>query len=162
MGHARQTTRAPFIIQGGYTVGDRVLGGVSLVLAAFYVWQATVIQTSFISDPVGAKTFPIIIAALFAVSSLVMLLSPDADPVWPALPRMLELLAGLGVMVAYVYLLPSAGFLISTVIATTYLSWRLGAPPLSAAMAGIATSGGIYIVFHLVLGLSLAKGPFGV
>lgn len=138
------------------------MGGVSLVLAAFYVWQATVIQTSFMSDPVGAKTFPIIIAVLFAAASLVMILSPDAKPIWPALPRMLELLAGLGVVVAYVYLLPEVGFVFSTAIATAYLSWRLGAAPIAALVAGLATSGGIYVVFHLVLGLSLAKGPFGV
>lgn len=143
-------------------MGDRVLGGLGLALAAFYIWQATVIQTSFISDPVGAKTFPIMIAVLFAAASLVILLRPDAPPEWPPMGRMLELGAGLLVMVAYVYLLPVLGFVVTTMFATAYLSWRLGAAPVGAVIAGVSTAGGIYVVFHLILGLSLAKGPWGV
>lgn len=143
-------------------MGDRVLGGVSLALAAFYAWQATLIETSFISDPVGPKTFPIIIAALFALAGLTILLRPDAAPHWPPLGRLAEIGAGLGVMIAYIYLLPAAGFVVSTALASAYLSWRLGAAPLAAALAGLATSGGIYVVFHLILGLTLATGPLGV
>jgi len=47
------------------------------------------------------------------------------------------------------------------VFATAYLSWRLGTKPLSSLVTGVATSAGIYLVFHLILGLSLAKGPLG-
>ncbi len=65
------------------------------------------------------------------------------------------------VLVAYAYALPAIGFLIATAITAAYLSWRLGTAPLPALASGIATSIGIYVVFHLILGLSLAKGPFG-
>jgi len=41
------------------------------------------------------------------------------------------------------------------------LSWRLGSAPVWAAVSGVGISVGIYVVFHLVLGLSLAKGPLG-
>jgi putative tricarboxylic transport membrane protein len=64
-------------------------------------------------------------------------------------------------MVAYVYLLPAVGFVASTAVVSAYLSWRLGAAPVAAAIAGIATAIGIYIVFHLILGLHLATGPWG-
>ncbi|MCB1402853.1 MAG: tripartite tricarboxylate transporter TctB family protein, partial [Rhodobacteraceae bacterium] len=57
--------------------------------------------------------------------------------------------------------LPQVGFLIATAVTAAYLSWRLGTAPLYAVAAGIAISIGIYVVFHLILGLSLAKGPFG-
>jgi putative tricarboxylic transport membrane protein len=50
---------------------------------------------------------------------------------------------------------------IATVFATAYLSWRLGTKPLNSLVTGVATSAGIYLVFHLILGLSLAKGPLG-
>ena len=33
--------------------------------------------------------------------------------------------------------------------------------PLWALLSGVLTSGGIYLVFHTILGLSLARGPFG-
>ena len=59
-------------------------------------------------------------------------------------------------------LLPELGFLICTFVAGGYLSWRLGAPPLNAVFAGAVIAIGIYVVFHLILGLALARGPFGI
>jgi putative tricarboxylic transport membrane protein len=142
-------------------MSDRIFGGIGLLLAAFYIWAASIIELSFISDPVGPKIFPYIIAGLFGVASLAIILRPDAPPKWPSMTRLAELSAGVAVMVAYVYLLPVVGFVLSTVIASAYLSWRLGASPLAACAAGVSISGGIYLVFHLVLGLSLATGPWG-
>ncbi len=98
-------------------MGDRLFGGIGLLLAAFFIWQATQIQVSFISDPVGPKTFPIIIGLLLGISSLAVLLKPDPKPDWPAPGRLVEF--------------------------------------------GIATAVGIYVIFKLVLGLSLAEGPWG-
>jgi putative tricarboxylic transport membrane protein len=63
--------------------------------------------------------------------------------------------------VLYAYALPVIGFVIATALAAAFLSWRLGTPVLRAVVAGIAISVGIYVVFHLILGLSLAKGPLG-
>jgi putative tricarboxylic transport membrane protein len=142
-------------------MGDRLFGGIGIVLAAFFIWQATTIQESFIQDPVGPKTFPIIIGLLLGISSLVILLRPDPRPDWPAAGRLAEIAVAVVVLLAYAYALPQVGFLIATAIAAAYLSWRLGTVPLQALAAGIAISIGIYVVFHLILGLSLAKGPFG-
>jgi putative tricarboxylic transport membrane protein len=143
-------------------MADRILGGLGLLLALFYVWAASTIELSFISDPVGPKSFPYIIASLFALASLAIMLRPDAPPEWPPLSGFIEIAAGLGVMVAYVYLLPVLGFVATTTVASAYLSWRLGAAALAAALAGACTAIGIYVVFHLILGLSLATGPWGI
>ncbi|MCR8724094.1 tripartite tricarboxylate transporter TctB family protein [Frigidibacter sp. ROC022] len=142
-------------------MSDRILGGLALVFAAFYIWQATLIRESFMSDVVGPKTFPLILGVAMGVCALVILLRPDSDPVWPKGMQLLEVLMAVAVMFAYAQLLPDLGFLIATALASTYLTWRLGTGPVMAVIAGIATSGGIYIVFRLILGLSLAKGPLG-
>lgn len=142
-------------------MSDRIMGGVGLLLAAFFIWQATLIQESFISDPVGPKIFPIIIGGLVGLSSLAILLKPDAEPEWPDFSRLFEVGLTVAVMIAYAYALPSAGFVVSTAVAAAYLSWRLGTPPVKAAVAGVAIAIGIYVVFHLILGLSLARGPWG-
>ncbi|MDE3079727.1 MAG: tripartite tricarboxylate transporter TctB family protein [Paracoccaceae bacterium] len=142
-------------------MGDRALGSVGLGLAAAYVWQASRIQESFISDPIGPKGFPFIIGGLLALTSLAVLLRPDPPPHWPRPARLLELVAAVAVMVAYALFLPDAGFVIATAIASAYFSWRLGASAMQAALAGVAIAGGIYLVFHLALGLNLAKGPLG-
>ena len=143
-------------------MNDRILGGLGLALSVFYFWRATRIELSFISDPVGPKTFPMIIAAMFGLASLVILLRPEPDPKWPAASRLLELGAALIVMIGYAELLPVLGFVIATLFAGAFLSWRLGATPLAAIVAGLSISFGIYAVFHLILGLTLARGPLGI
>jgi putative tricarboxylic transport membrane protein len=142
-------------------MSDRILGGICVLLAAFFIWAATWIQLSFITDPVGPRVFPIIIGVLVGITGLVILLRPDPEPEWPALGRLVEIGAAVVVLIAYAQLLPELGFVITTAIAAAFLSWRLGAAPVSAVIAGVCISIGIYVVFHLVLGLSLARGPFG-
>ncbi|MCY0148135.1 MULTISPECIES: tripartite tricarboxylate transporter TctB family protein [Hoeflea] len=142
-------------------MSDRIMGGVGLLLAAFFIWQATLIKESFISDPVGPKIFPIIIGLLVGISSLAILLKPDDEPEWPDFSRLFEVGLTVVVMIAYAYALPIAGFVVSTAVAAGYLSWRLGTPPIKAVIAGIVISVGIFVIFNLILGLSLARGPWG-
>jgi len=142
-------------------MGDRILGVVGLAIAALYVWQATQVKESFISDPVGPKTFPIIIGLVLAVSSVVIILRPDEDSRWPALPRLAEMGLTVAVLLLYANILPEFGFVIATAGAAAFLSWRLGTRPLQATLAGVVISVGIYIVFRVILGLSLAEGPLG-
>lgn len=143
-------------------MSDRVMGGIGLALSAFYIWAATIIPESFMADAVGPSTFPIIIGVIMAICALWFIFRPDAEPVWPPLNRLAEI--GFAILVCFLYaiLLPSLGFLICTALASGYLSWRLGGSPVSAAIVGVGLSIGIWVVFKLVLGLSLAEGPLGI
>ncbi|MEM8662837.1 MAG: tripartite tricarboxylate transporter TctB family protein [Pseudomonadota bacterium] len=142
-------------------MSDRILGAFGLLLSVGMIYAATQLPVPFISDPVGSKTFPIIVAVIMGMSSLYFLLRPDPDPQWPGLDRLVEIAAAVVVLIAYSLLLPEFGFLIATVFATAYLSWRLGSSLIGAAIAGVLTSVGLYVVFRLILGLSLATGPMG-
>lgn len=142
-------------------MSDRVFGGIGIVLAIFFIWQATLIQESFIQDAVGPKTFPIIIGVVLGLSSLYMVLKPDPSPVWPNGAGLIEIGLAVLVMFAYALALPELGFGIATAIAAAYLAWRLDSPPVQAVLAGLLISGGLYVTFRIVLGLSLACGPFG-
>ena len=143
-------------------MSDRVFGCLGLLLAVFFIWGATQIQLSFISDPVGPRTFPIIIGVVMGLASIAVLIRPDDEPEWPAVSRLLEIAVSVGVMIAYALALPEFGFVISTAVAAAFLTWRLGTAPLWALVTGVLTSLGIYTVFHLILGLSLARGPLGI
>lgn len=140
---------------------DRIFGLICVALAGFFIWQATRIETGFIVDPLGPSAFPIIIGAILGLAGLYPIVKPDPQPEWPALRRLLEILFAVGIMIAYAMLLPDLGFVAATSIAAALLSWRLGAAPVKALAAGIAIAIGIYAIFHLALGLSLAKGPWG-
>ena len=140
---------------------DRILGAAGLALGAAFIWGASAIETGFIVDPLGPRTFPIIIGSLLVIASAFVLLRPDPEPEWPIGGRALEIVGAVAVLIAYALALEPVGFVIATAVAAALLSWRLGSPPLWAAVSGVGISVGIYAVFHLVLGLSLAKGPLG-
>ncbi len=142
-------------------MSDRIFGVVGLLLAIGYVFAALAIEESFLSDAVGPKAFPLLLAAVLGMSSLVIALRPDAEPDWPSLGRLVEIAAAVVVMMLYAQMLPVAGFVLATAFAAGYLAWRLGSGLIEAVLTGIGTSVGIYVIFHLVLGLSLAKGPWG-
>lgn len=59
--------------------GDRVFGAFMIVVALGYILSASSIQTSFMSDPVGPRIFPYMIAGVVILCSLVMVLKPDPD-----------------------------------------------------------------------------------
>ncbi len=142
-------------------MSDRALGVACILLAAFYAFFAAQTQVGFMSDPLGPKAFPTIIAGVLALAGIYPVVRPDPEPDWPHAGRVLEIMFATAVMVAYTYALPEAGFVVATAVTAGLLSWRLSAKPLAAAIAGVAISLGIYVVFHLILGLSLARGPWG-
>ncbi len=142
-------------------MSDRIFGLIGIVIAIAFAWSALIIEESFLSDAVGPKAFPLIVATILGLSSIIIVLKPDTEPDWPQLSRLLEVAAAVTVMIAYALALPEVGFVIATAVAASYLTWRLGTVPLYSMATGALTSLGIYTVFHLILGLSLAKGPLG-
>ncbi|MGI9536923.1 MAG: tripartite tricarboxylate transporter TctB family protein [Desulfocapsaceae bacterium] len=142
-------------------MSDRIFGLFGLGLAALYLWATSIIPDSFMIDVVGPRAFPYIVGTILAICSLYFLLRPDEEPDWPILANLIEIIFATAVMFAYAWALSRVGFVIATVFATAYLSWRLGTKPLNSLVTGVATAIGIYVIFHMVLGLSLAKGPLG-
>lgn len=140
---------------------DRLFGLAALLLAGLMTWGASVIEESFIQDPLGPKAFPWVIAVVLAITGIVMILKPDDEPEWPARAKFLRIVWSVVCLVLYAELLPVVGFVVTTAAAAAFLSWQLGATIRQAALGGAVISGGIYVVFHLVLGLSLARGPLG-
>jgi putative tricarboxylic transport membrane protein len=142
-------------------MSDRLFGGIAFLLALAFIAGATQIEAALIFDSLGPRAFPILIGVILAISSCYLILRPDPEPDWPAPRRVVEILFALVVMLAYGFLLEPLGFVIATAVAAALLSWRLGAPLATAGLSGIGISVGIYVVFHLILGLSLARGPLG-
>ena len=140
---------------------DRLFGLAALLLAGLMTWGASVIEESFIQDPLGPKAFPWVIAVVLAITGLFMIVKPDDDPEWPTRQKFLRIIWSVVAMVLYAELLPIVGFVVTTAAVAAFLAWQLGANLLQAAVGGVVISGGIYVVFHLVLGLSLARGTLG-
>ncbi len=140
-------------------LGDRALGLVSLMVALAYIASATQIQTSFLQDPVGPKAFPILIGAVAAISSLVLIFKPDPSPVWPAGKTFLSLLFAVIVLVGYAFALKPFGFILPTAVTAAILSYQISPKPLAAILSGIGLSVGLFVLFKYALGLGLVPFP---
>ena len=138
---------------------DRVFGLIVAVLALAYIASARQIQTSFLSDPVGPRAFPMIIGAIAALSSMFLVFRPDPDPEWPALRTFGALAIAVLVLVLYAYALKPLGFLLPTAIAAALLSYQISPRPRYAAIAGVCLSGGLFVIFKFALGLGLVPFP---
>lgn len=141
---------------------DRIFGLVILFVALGYIASATQIQTSFLSDPVGPKAFPMLIGAVAALSSLVLILKPDPDPDWPALRTFGAILVAVVVLIVYAYTLKPLGFIIPTIFAAGILSYQISPRPLPAAITGVGLSIGLFFLFKYALGLGLVALPKGL
>ena len=138
---------------------DRILGLVTVVTALAYIASAAQLETSFLSDPVGPKTFPFLIGGIFLLCGLVFLFRPDPDPVWPEAKSWLSLAAATIVLILYAYALKPMGFLVPTAIAAAILSYQIGPRVVPAILAGVGLSVGLFFVFKFLLGLSLFAFP---
>jgi len=141
---------------------DRIFGLVMAVVALAYIASATQIQVSFLSDPVGPKTFPIIIGVVAAISSMFLVFRPDPEPEWPAARTFGALAVAVTVLVLYAYGLRPLGFLLPTAMAAAVLSYQIAPRPKYAAIAGVCLSGGLFLIFKYALGLGLVPFPQGL
>lgn len=140
---------------------DRIFGLVVTFVALAYIASATQIQVSFLSDPVGSKTFPILIGAAAAICGVFLMVRPDPEPDWPAARTVLALVFTVVVLVAYAYTLKPLGFLFPTAVAAGALSYRISSRPVPAVLSGAGLSVGLFIVFKYALGLGLIAFPKG-
>ncbi len=143
---------------------DRIFGLVVLMAALAFIASATQIQTSFMSDPVGPKAFPMIVGAIAGLCGLVMMIRPDPDPEWPKGRTFFALLIAVVVLIAYAYALKPLGFLIPTAITAAILSYQISPRIGPATLSGVGLSVGLFLLFKYALGLGLeafSKGLFG-
>ena len=141
---------------------DRVFGLVALMVALAYIASATQVQTSFLVDPVGPKAFPMLVGAVGALSSLVLIFRPDPDPDWPVARTFLALIVAVIVLIGYAYALKPFGFIFPTAITAAILSYQISPRIVPAVLAGIGLSVGLFVLFKFALGLGLVPFPKGL
>ncbi len=141
---------------------DRIFGLVTLLVALGYFASATQIQTSFLSDPVGPKAFPMLVAGVAGICALVMIFKPDPDPTWPSLGTFGALAIAVVVLVCYAYSLKPLGFLLPTAVTAGILSYQISGRAKVSALAGVGLSVGLFCLFKFALGLGLVAFPKGL
>ena len=143
------------------TKADRIFGLVLIVVALGYLFSATSIQISCLSDPVGPRLVPSMIGGAVLVCSLVLVIRPDVNADWPGLRTLLQLAIALAVLIGYASAVRPWGFLIPTAIVAGVLSFQINPKPTTAALTGLGLSVGLFVMFKMVLGLGLQGFPRG-
>ncbi|MGJ8625837.1 MAG: tripartite tricarboxylate transporter TctB family protein [Sulfitobacter sp.] len=136
-------------------MSDRIFGLAVILVALVYIASATQIQASFLSDPVGSKTFPILVASIAAICGGVMILRPDAEPDWPEGWTLVSVLICVLLLIIYSYALKPLGFLIPTALVSGAISYQILPKARFAALTGVGLSIGLLILFKVVLGLGI-------
>ena len=142
-------------------MSDRLFGLVVIIVAAGYIFAASLTEVSFLSDPVGSKTFPYLIGGVAIIAAIAVILKPDEEPDWPGPATFARILLAVAVLVAYAYMLRPFGFIIPTALAAGMLSYQIRPRPVAAALTGVGLSVGLYAIFKFALGLGLVAFPKG-
>lgn len=134
---------------------DRIFGLVCLAVSLLYIAASFQIRTSFLSDPVGPKAFPILIGSVAAICSAIIVARPDPNPAWPNARVFGALAIAVIALIAYSYMLKPLGFIIPTAIVAGILSYQINPRKFHALGAGLGLAIGLYLIFKFALGLSL-------
>jgi len=137
---------------------DRILGVALIGLAALAAFNASQFEVLFSYEPVGPKAFPILLSAILAGLSLVLVFRPGENGQWPEKHVALRLLAVLAVLLVYAMLFTRLGFVITTFATVLLLARLFEASWQKALIAGALMSVGSYYLFTLGLGISLPTG----
>jgi putative tricarboxylic transport membrane protein len=136
---------------------DRWAGLLFLLLALAYGALALGLDPGFVSDPVGPKAFPLLVALLMGASALYLMVRPDPEPLWPGREFWYRALALVASLVGYAYLLRPLGFLPLTALEVALLGVILGLPWQRALVFGLVLALGLYALFSGI-GISLPRG----
>lgn len=139
---------------------DRGLAIALIGLAAFIASQALSLEVPFSYDPVGPKAFPIGLAILLSLLSLVLLIRPGENGEWPSPWVAVKLLAVLGLLLLYALLFQRLGYLISSGLVITALARLFSASWLKAIITGVLMAIGSYWLFTMGLGITLPGGSW--
>ncbi|MFP8967806.1 tripartite tricarboxylate transporter TctB family protein [Pokkaliibacter sp. CJK22405] len=143
-------------------LNDRIFGLVMLVLAIAYGYGATLLPEPFGgNEVVGPKDFPLLLAWLTGICSLYLMFKPSETQPWPSARVFAELIIVLMVLFAFAWALETLGFIIASLVCVGLLCWRMGATPLSAALTGLGSGVGIFVIFNYLLELPLPLGILG-
>jgi len=130
-----------------------------IVLAAM-AWDY---RTEFSYEPVGPRAYPLLCLALMAAGLVGLIVRPSPlqhDEESPPATAVLVRKIGLGVILLFGYagLFEPLGFIVSSAIAASVLAVLSGGRPVPSAMAGVAMSVALYLLFDRVLEVPLPLG----
>lgn len=139
---------------------DRIVGACLFALAVAYGLTGRGYTSAFASGPLGPSAFPLLLALLLGVTSLVLIFRPDPGGNLPHGLALLRQALAVTVLIAYAFVLEPVGFIPSTAAAISVLALELGARLRNALILGVGMSVFLFVLFDPLLGLPLPTGEW--
>jgi len=141
---------------------DRIAGGVLALIGLATGMEATTFDVAFMTDPVGPKALPALVAViLFSAGAGVFTRPRIRVELPPAATARRMALAGLAFL-AYGLLLPWLGFFLSTSLVVTVLGLLFGGPRRGSTIAGVSLAATLWLLFVVLLSLPLPIGDLWI
>jgi putative tricarboxylic transport membrane protein len=143
------------------TSADRLWGVVILILGGVYFFEGIRIPEAAIGDPLGPRTFPMILGVLMAACGAYLVVRPAARGAQPVLARssFLRVLLLCALLLLYAITLPSLGYILATSLFLLGATLIMGERSFARGLAiSAAFSGGIFLLFTRVLTIPLPLG----
>ncbi|MBA4423660.1 MAG: hypothetical protein C0390_11295 [Syntrophus sp. (in: bacteria)] len=148
---------------------DVITGVVLLVLSGFVIREAWMMPPSATFGP-GSGFLPFWLGVLLAVLAVILLVTAwrreatekDKKSPFPGAKAFIAIGSVLGGLAAYIVLLEVVGFVMDTFL---YVAFLIGVVerekwPLTLLVA-VSTTAGLYIIFQVLLGVTLPSNMFG-
>lgn len=143
-------------------VADRVAGGVLTLAGLAAGLEATTFNVAFLTDPVGPKAFPFVVAATLTAAGVRTLVRPRASVALPPSEVLLRMGGAMVAFLAYAAALPWIGFFLSTTLVVAALAVLYRGPWKGGLVAGLVLSGSLWLLFVGLLSLPLPVGELWI
>lgn len=139
---------------------DRIVGLIILAFGAGYLWAAISMPSATIGDPLGHKTFPVILGGLMIFLGSSLLVKPGRDTEYSPLKRtFISVILLAGLLGAYGYSLPILGYPLGTFLFLFITSRLIGERSwIFGLLLSAGLSLGIFILFTKILDIPLPLG----
>ena len=138
--------------------GARSAGVFLVVIGAAVGLEASTFEVSFMADPIGPKALPNVVALILLIAGFISIIRPKTDVVWPNRRVRAKLVGAVMALLVYPLALQVLGFVISTMLVVTGLSYLYGAPPRRGLAAAATLAVVLWLLFVQVLALPLPIG----
>lgn len=141
---------------------DPVTGAVLVLLGLAAALEASTFDVAFMTDPVGPKALPYLVAGMLVAAGLTAIARPQDAGAAPARPMLLRIAAAVVAFVAYALALPVLGFFASTTLVVGGLALLYRGPPITSLAAAALLSGALWLLFVWALALPLPVGDLWI
>lgn len=142
----------------GVPAAARIPGAILLVAGLAIGAEATTFDVYFLTDPVGPKALPLLVAVLLVAAGAHATWRPPPPSAWPDRAVALRLVGAVAAFALYAVGLDLLGFVLATTLVVGALSLLYGAPPKRGLGSALALSVALWLLFVQLLALPLPIG----